>query len=649
MTRRALVVVTHLLGAGHLTRAAALARALARAGVEATLVSGGAPARLVSLTGVRVVQLPPVRVEGTAFSRLLDEAGRPVTPAHLAARRALLLATLREVRPDAVVTELFPFGRRVLAHEFLDLVHAARALEPRPAIVASVRDVLAAPSRPERVAEAHGRLGALYDAVLVHGDPALVPLDASWPGAPEIAPLLRYTGYVDDGPAVEPGAGEGTGEVLVSGGSSAAGAGLYRAALGAARLRPDRRWRVLAGGGLGEGDLAGLRREAPGNLVVERARPDFRSLLARAALSVSQAGYNTAVDLLRTGAPAVLVPFEAGGETEQRLRAERFDARGWAELLPEAVLTPESLAAAVDRAPAAHHPRAPRPVRLDGADEAARIVLGLIEARPAPAAPAVLPPRLDWRPLDEALRRIEGARARVWWRDDDATAHTPALDRLLALARRCGTPLALAAIPARIEPSLAQRLAGEPAVAVLVHGLAHANHAPAGEKRAELGAHRPLAVLADDAAAGLEAARGALGALLLPVLVPPWNRAAPGLGPLLPALGYRGLSAFGPRPAALAAPGLAWVNAHVDPVDWRGGRGLACPDALVARAAEAVARSGSQAEPVGLLTHHLVHDEAVWAFAEALLERLAASPATEHPFVGQLFSDPDPADSAERT
>jgi hypothetical protein len=156
-------------------------------------------------------------------------------------------------------------------------------------------------------------------------------------------------------------------------------------------------------------------------------------------------------------------------------------------------------------------------------------------------------------------------------------------------------------------------------------------------------------VLAHDAAAGLEAARRALGARLLPVLVPPWNRIAPGLPGLLPALGFRGLSVFGPRPAPLAAPGLALVNAHVDPVDWRGGRGLADPNALIARAAEAIVRAAPIGEPVGLLTHHLVHDEAVWAFAEALLDRLSASSAVEHPFVGQLFFGADATNSAERT
>lgn len=109
---RILIAVTHLLGAGHLTRAAALARAFAAAGHETVLVSGGSPAPLVRLDGVRLVQLPPLRIEGFDFARLIGPDGEPAGEPLLAERREILLATLRESAPDALVTELFPFGRR---------------------------------------------------------------------------------------------------------------------------------------------------------------------------------------------------------------------------------------------------------------------------------------------------------------------------------------------------------------------------------------------------------------------------------------------------------------------------------------------------------------------------------------------------------
>ncbi len=62
----------------------------------------------------------------------------------------------------------------------------------------------------------------------------------------------------------------------------------------------------------------------------------------------------------------------------------------------------------------------------------------------------------------------------------------------------------------------------------------------------------------------------------------------------------------------------------VDPIAWRAGATLADPDAVIARAVRAVAEGGA----VGLLTHHLVQDDATWDFCERLLDRLASHAAT---------------------
>jgi predicted glycosyltransferase len=616
MTLRILIAVTHLLGAGHLTRAAALARAFARAGHGTTLVSGGMPARLVASDGVDFVQLPPIRTVGTDFKGLLDETGAPVNAARLGARRDQLLAALESVRPDVVITELFPFGRRVLADEFLALVDKARAMQPRPLVACSIRDILVAPTKPARVEETHDRLVRLYDLVLVHGDPELAPLEASWPTDERIRPLLRYSGYVDEGVAPPPPLRNRNG-ILVSGGSSAASLPLYHAALDASRTMTQRPWRILVGGGVPDEGLQSLRAVAPPHVMVERARPDFRSLLCRAAVSVSQAGYNTAVDLLRTGTPAVLVPFEAGHETEQRLRAECLQARGLATVVPEAELSPARLAKAIEAALNRQAPSRPeqvaRSVDLDGAERSVRLIESL-NPRVGIAAP-----RTHWEPLTTALRRArdDGRTPVFWWRDDDAAADTPQLRRLLRLAGRHHAPVALAVVPGTIEPSLPPVLADEPNVAALVHGFAHANHAPAGEKKAEFGAHRALSEMADEADNGLTILRRRLGGCVLPVFVPPWNRIAPDLPPRLAAAGYRGVSTFGPRKLA-TAPEWVQVNTHIDPIDWRGTQSVLDQDRLIATAAGAVALD----EPIGLLTHHRVHDDAVWRFCEAFLDQL---------------------------
>jgi len=213
-----------------------------------------------------------------------------------------------------------------------------------------------------------------------------------------------------------------------------------------------------------------------------------------------------------------------------------------------------------------------------------------------------------------------GRPATLWWRDDDAGAASPALARLLALAR--AAPLAIAAIPAEAGPGLAAAIEPGARVRVLQHGYAHRNHAAPGAKKCELGAGRARGEVLDELARGGERLRSLLPAAHLPVLVPPWNRIDPTLLAALPACGLRGLSTFGPRPAA-AAPGLAQVNTHCDPIDWRGSRGFVgearALGALVDHLAARRLGGADAGEPTGLLTHHRELDEDGWRFVERLL------------------------------
>jgi hypothetical protein len=207
-------------------------------------------------------------------------------------------------------------------------------------------------------------------------------------------------------------------------------------------------------------------------------------------------------------------------------------------------------------------------------------------------------------------------------------ADTPALDRLLKLAARYGGGIGLAVIPARLQASLASRLADESSAFALVHGWSHANHAPADAKKEEFGAHRPVEVMAAEAQRGLLSAREHLGAKLLPVFVPPWNRVSGALIPHLPRLGFAGLSTFTDRSAAFPAAGLLQINTHVDPIDSHGSRSAIDHTRIVASLAGAIERrmdrEADRDEPIGLLTHHLVHDEVIWSTCERLIDHLAA-------------------------
>lgn len=380
MSARVLFHVQHLLGTGHLRRTAILAGALVRHGFQVEIVSGGPPIAGLDTGGAALTQLAPLRAADATFRVLVDEAGRPADDAFKTRRREHVLSRLHAVQPHAVVTELFPLGRRALSFELIPLIEAARAMVPRPLILASVRDVVAAKGDAAKTEEMIGRVRAWYDHVLVHGDPALLPLDASFPAA-AIADRLAYTGYVRaPAPAAEPSR-DGQDEIVVSVGGGAVGAALLRTAVAARGMsRPLRRWRLLLGAGLPAEIRAELAAAADPLLAVEPARRDFVDLLKRCHVSVSQAGYNTVMDLLDAQARAVVIPFAGGGETEQTLRAAALARRGWAQVVTEAELTPAALAAAVARAGAGPRPDAGG-LRRDGAAQTARFVRAWLSRR----------------------------------------------------------------------------------------------------------------------------------------------------------------------------------------------------------------------------------------------------------------------------
>lgn len=233
--RRVLIYVQHLLGIGHLQRSAIVARACAQAGLEVVLVSGGNPVPDLPLGEAGFVQLPPCVATDPSFKLLMDADGRPVDDAWKARRRERLLELWRAFNPHALVIELYPFGRRLMRFELVPLLEAARAAAQRPLIVSSARDVLQDnednAARLQKMLEAFERY---FDRALVHGDPAFIPFERTFPHAPRIAARIAYTGYVVDSSPPPPAGGadgEGEAEVLVSAGGGAFGAAVLETAI----------------------------------------------------------------------------------------------------------------------------------------------------------------------------------------------------------------------------------------------------------------------------------------------------------------------------------------------------------------------------------------------------------------------------------
>ena len=318
--------VQHLLGIGHLKRAATLSHALQHAGFEVTLASGGLP-----VEGIPVLQLPPASSDAS-LRRLLDENGNPVDDAWKKRRTAALLHAYAASNARILLIELFPFGRRQMRFELLPLLDFAVRSPRRPLVVCSVRDLIQ--PRPAREDEMLECFEHYFDRLLVHGDPRVATFERSFGSAARLAGKLHYTGYVVQ--ETEQQGDAGAGEILVSAGGGAVGQRLLETAIAARALSrlKDRPWRVLAG--LNAKHIERLKGEG---VIVERFRNDFTLRLRNCVLSVSQAGYNTVLETLQARARALLVPFAAEGEAEQTLRATLLAERGLLEVLEEASLS----------------------------------------------------------------------------------------------------------------------------------------------------------------------------------------------------------------------------------------------------------------------------------------------------------------------
>jgi len=224
-----------------------------------------------------------------------------------------------------------------------------------------------------------------------------------------------------------------------------------------------------------------------------------------------------------------------------------------------------------------------------------------------------------------------GARAEFWWRDDDAIEITSALQRLADLSRKQNAAVSIAVIPATMDRQLQNWVSEQRLITVLQHGYAHHNHALAGQRKLELGGQQNQQQILAQLELGRDRLVSTFGERFVPVLVPPWNRFDTSLLDALPGIGFCGISTMKVRKQAYPATSLLQVNTHLDPVNWRhqsGFIGIYPAIAILIQHLQAKRNGYRDAdEPTGLLTHHLAQDDAVWHFAEQLLEFVNAHPA----------------------
>lgn len=126
-----------------------------------------------------------------------------------------------------------------------------------------------------------------------------------------------------------------------------------------------------------------LRSENLPHVTVVSQLDGLAAHLAKARISISQCGYNTAMDALGAHhagqCRAVFVPYDTEGQSEQLRRAELLQKAGYAVCLPQSMLTVAALLEATDQAAAL--PQVARAINFNGVENTARLVRGWLEAR----------------------------------------------------------------------------------------------------------------------------------------------------------------------------------------------------------------------------------------------------------------------------
>jgi predicted glycosyltransferase len=368
----------HVLGIGHFFRSLEICRALREH--EVMLVTGGSRVETLLPKHVREIRLPDLRMD-QEFKGLYSSRYGASLEQIKTERRQRLLALIEEERPDVFLIELYPFGRKAFRFELDPVLQALRTRKlPACTILCSVRDILVEKEdRFKHESRAVETLNRYFDAVLVHADPRLAELGETFEQSDQIAIPVVYTGYIaaspgaDAGPRLRLRLGIDPSDVLVvaSAGGGNVGAPLLAAAIKAFQKldTPCRRYlQVFTGPFLEAAEFEQLNKMAARNVRIERFTTDFLSYLAAADLSLSMGGYNTTMNILAAGVPALVWPFPQN--REQRMRATRLAARGALRLLNDADLEPDRLAVMIAELLAS----ARRPsvdVDLDGAARAA--------------------------------------------------------------------------------------------------------------------------------------------------------------------------------------------------------------------------------------------------------------------------------------
>jgi predicted glycosyltransferase len=625
---RLLLYCQHSLGMGHLIRSFAIAGGLANHFDVVFLNGGPLPDGQKLPEKIEIINLPPLGFDSEM--QLLSRDHNHTVAQAQQIRMETMRKALCSARPNVLLIELFPFGRKKFAAELIELLEDARALSAPPVVVCSLRDILVERNQHHDELACH-RANRYFDTILVHSDARFARLEESFHPFSALEVPVHYTGFVtkeqNDDAKPEP---RRESRIVVSAGGGLVGEALLRTAIQVYEFLPapnKPEMRVIGGPFIPEQSwhiLEEIARDKQGISLITSV-PDLGVELRSAAASISQCGYNTAMDIMCSRVPALVVPFSGDKQDEQMNRARRLERLGALRVLEPERLNAQTLAAEVG--PLLRFQPSAVQLDMNGVENTAQLLVDLVRRRPTEASShsgsrhTGIPAWLE--PVRETLDGLPHPSS-LFFRDDDCGWSDDRLLLLLDIFADFRIPVDLAAIPAALKSAFAQKLSRRMAahperLRMHQHGYAHLNHEPEG-KKCEFGPARDYLSQRTDIENGQRRLAELLGTAPDPIFTPPWNRCTALTAQCLAELGFQVLSrdshaapleVFGVCELPIAVDWFAHnKKVRLDRMDW--GKLLA-------------AKLDSEAS-IGIMLHHAVMDaEEALALAQ-LLSVLARHP-----------------------
>lgn len=368
----------HVLGIGHFHRSLEVCKALAERH-ETIMILGGPEVTLPeSESNIRFLHLPGIKMDAD-FSQLLPCDPRQDINQLKQQRQKQLFDFFLSFQPDIFLVELYPFGRKAFRFE-LDPILEGIGTGTLPSCVrlCSLRDILVEKrDRQKYETRVLKVLNTSFDGLLVHSDPACIPLEKTFSQTKGISVPYRYTGFISPPPAAKEkgqqlreslGLSENDTLLVASIGGGSVGAELLHATAEAALLLKDMR-NLHIHLFMGPYSYPELRQElesiSSDTITIHNFTSNFQDWLGAADLSISMAGYNTCMNLLSSGVPALLYPFAQN--REQRLRVSALATTSPFTLLEPIDLAAITLAEIIRSHLHTHTLKNKTRVRLDGA------------------------------------------------------------------------------------------------------------------------------------------------------------------------------------------------------------------------------------------------------------------------------------------